>query len=377
MKVFQWTSARRMRVLLTSVLFLLIVMLFLRARAALLPFALGSMLSYIMLPMVNWLDARMRAAFHGRRITRSLAVLIVYGLVIILTIAAFALIIPLIVTEFSFLQRRLPTLARTVYNEAPAVVQEWLARYDSAVPQEIRQALERSVQDAVQTVISALQAGLLKTASVLFSTISFVLGLVIVPLWMFYFMRDQPEWQAHFYRAIPPNYREDVRHLLSLVDSVLASYLRGQLMLNLSVGIMTTVALEILGIDFALLLGTLSGLFETIPVLGPFLAAVPIILVALASAPDRLLAVIVVVVAIQQIENALLVPQITRGTVKLHPALAMIVLVVGSAVAGVLGVILSIPITAIVRDFARYLYLRLADTPMGPQEAFRSVRNRR
>jgi predicted PurR-regulated permease PerM len=157
---------------------------------------------------------------------------------------------------------------------------------------------------------------------------------------------------------------------------VLSAYLRGQLLLNLSVGVMTTVGLSLIHIDFALLLGTIAGLFEMIPVLGPVLAAIPMIIVTLATSPDKLLWVIGLAFVVQQVENAILVPQITHGTVKLHPALAMIVLVVGSAVAGIVGVLLSIPLTAMVRDIANYLYLRLSDEPLSPQEALNQVRCR-
>jgi predicted PurR-regulated permease PerM len=372
----KWPTAKRLRAVLTAVLVLLVGGLLYRTFAALLPFVLGAVLSYIMMPLVNWLDLRMRRLFRGRRVSRSLAVLIVYGFAVIVTVGALAYVIPIVVTELDFLLLRLPNLARQVYSVAPEIVQVWLDRYNSSVPQEIRRALEQNVQNTLQAVISALQLGAFKTISVLFSTVSFVLGLIIVPLWMFYVMRDEPEMEAQFYRWIPPAYREDVRSIRTLVDQVLGAYLRGQLLLNLSVGLMITIGLSLLGIDFALLLGTIAGMFEMIPVLGPFLSAIPMIIVALATAPDKWLWVAALAFLVQQVENAILVPQITHGTVKLHPALAMIVLVIGSAAAGVVGVLLSIPITAMVRDIATYLYLRLADDHPSPQEALTQVRRR-
>ena len=373
MEIRKWPPAKRLRVFLSLALALLVTGLLYRTFAALLPFILGAVLSYIMMPLINWLDARMRGVVRGRRVTRSLAVLIVYGLAVVVTVSALAFVIPIVVTELDLLLQRLPNLARQVYSVAPDVVRVWLDGYNRTVPQEIRTAVEQSVQDTLQAVIAALQSGVFKTISVLFSTVSFVLGLIIVPLWMFYVMRDEPELEAQFYHWIPAAYREDVRSIRTLIDAVLSAYLRGQLLLNLSVGLMTTAGLLLLRVDFALLLGTIAGMFEMIPVLGPFLAAIPLIIVTLATAPDKWLWAVALAVIVQQVENAILVPQITQGTVKLHPALAMIVLVVGSAVAGVVGVLLSIPLTAMVRDVAKYLYLRLADDPPGPQEALRLV----
>jgi predicted PurR-regulated permease PerM len=137
---------------------------------------------------------------------------------------------------------------------------------------------------------------------------------------------------------------------------------------------MYTVCLEIIGIDFALLLGTIVGVFEIVPVLGPILGAIPAILVTLATSPSKVWLVILLAVAVQQIENYLLVPQIAHGTVKLRPAVVMIILVVGGAVAGVVGILLSVPLTAITRDVAHYLYLRASEEPLSPEQALARVR---
>jgi predicted PurR-regulated permease PerM len=374
MDIMKWSHAKRYRAALSWVLALVAAKLLYEARAALLPFLIGSIMAYIMLPVVNWLDGRMRFAFRGRRVTRSLAVLVVYGLTILGIVGLLAFVIPLIATQLSVLGQRLPNLARQVYSAVPDVVQVWLDRYNQAVPEEIRVALEQSVQDMLQSLITALQAGAFRTVSVLFSTVGFVLGLLIVPLWMFYFMRDQPEMGVALQKVVPPAYREDMRNIRTLVDDVLSAYLRGQIVLSFAVAVMSTIGLELLGIDFALLLGTLSGILEVVPVLGPVLAAIPMIAVTLAAAPSKLLWVVLLAFAVQQVENLVLVPQISHSAVKLHPALSMIILVVGSAVAGALGLLLSIPVAAVARDLFTYLYLRLADQPLAPAEALLRVR---
>jgi predicted PurR-regulated permease PerM len=192
---------------------------------------------------------------------------------------------------------------------------------------------------------------------------------------MFYVLRDQPEMDASFNRLIPAAYRRDVWNIRILIDAVLSSYLRGQVVLSLSVAIMYTVGLEILGIDFALLLGTIVGVLEIVPVLGPILGAIPAILVTLATSPSKVFLVILLAFAVQQIENYLLLPQVAHGTVKLRPAIVMIILVVGGAVAGVVGILLSVPLTAITRDVAHYLYLRASEEPLSPEEALARVRS--
>lgn len=374
MSMVNWSEKQRARALITLTLLLLTATLLYVARAALLPFILGTLFVYVMLPVINWLDSHIQSIFHRQRLARTLAVLIAYVLALALFVGALAFVIPPIATQVSRLGRGLPELVNRAYSAAPEVVQTWLDRYNEAVPEDIRVALESSIQNRLQVLIEALQTGLFRTVGVLFSTVSFVLGLVIVPLWMFYVLRDHPEMDDALYRLIPATYREDVRSIRTLIDAVLGAYLRGQVILSVSVALMSTVGLEILGIDFALLLGTIVGVFEIVPVLGPILGAIPAIVVTLATSPSKVPLVILLAFAVQQIENSLLVPQVAGGTVRLHPAIVMVVFVVGGAIAGVIGILVSVPLTAIIRDVAHYLYLRVSEEPLSPQEALARVR---
>lgn len=369
-------GARHARTALTVVLLLTIAGLLYTARRALMPLAVGTIFAYTMLPLINWLDRHMRPAFRKRRILRSVLVLIVYLLTLTVVAESLVAIIPPIGAQMQVLARRLPVIAAKVYSAAPEVVQTWLETYNEIVPETIRTAIQRSFESTVQSLADTLQTGVLKGVNLIFTTLSFVVGLLVVPLWMFYVLRDQPEMSATFYRLIPPPYREDARHMVMILDSLLGSYLRGQLVLCLSVGILTTVGLTILGVDLALLLGTLAGIFEVIPVLGPVLGAIAPILVTLAASPSNLPWVILLAFAVQQIENYMLVPQIARGSVQISPALAVLVLIVGSEVGGVLGAILSLPLTAVVRDIAHYLYLRFSEHPLTPEEAVARIRGR-
>jgi predicted PurR-regulated permease PerM len=115
------------------------------------------------------------------------------------------------------------------------------------------------------------------------------------------------------------------------------------------------------------------GVFEIVPLVGPILGAIPVLVVTLATSPSNLPWVLLLIVAAQQIVDYVLVPLVARDTVRLHPALVMLVIVVGSDVAGVWGVVLSVPMTAIVRDVARYLVLRVSETPLQPGDALGQV----
>jgi predicted PurR-regulated permease PerM len=373
--ISNWSGRQKTRTIITvAVLVLALIVLYL-ARTALLPFFLGSILVYIMLPVIDWLDARLQLLLNSWRLARTLAVLILYLLLLAGLIGLLAFVIPPIATQINRLIQALPQLVEQAYRAVPDVVQVWLDRYNQLVPPDIRLAIERSFQDRLQALFEALQSGVFKSVSVLFSTVSFVLGFVIVPLWMFYLLRDQPEIEVAMFRLVPANLRDDVRSIRALIDLVLGSYLRSQVILSFTVAVMSYAAFELISLDFSMLLSTVVGLFEVIPILGPVLGAIPAIVVASATAPDKVVWVVLIAFAVQQIENNLLLPMIAGGTVKLHPALVMVALVVGGAIGGLGGLVLCVPLTAIARDVAYYLYLRLSDDPLPPEDALTQVRS--
>jgi predicted PurR-regulated permease PerM len=160
------------------------------------------------------------------------------------------------------------------------------------------------------------------------------------------------------------------------VDGLLGSYLRGQLLLCLIVGGMATIALILLGIDAALLLGTIAGVLELIPILGPYMGALPAVLIALVKEPILALWTALAFAAIQQIENLFLVPRISGNAVRFHPALVMVIVLMGSQLAGLWGLLVAVPVAAMIRDVYAYLYLRTTERGATPEMALETLRAR-
>ncbi|MEA3397431.1 MAG: AI-2E family transporter, partial [Chloroflexota bacterium] len=174
-------------------------------------------------------------------------------------------------------------------------------------------------------------------------------------------------------RSIPIQFRKDVLNIVVLADGIFASYLRGQLLLGTIIGLLSMFGYSLLGVRFAVLLGLISGVFELLPNIGPILGGIPAVLVALTQGPALALWTALLAFGIQQVENLLLTPRVLGRSVKLHPVLVMIVLVIGSEIGGVLGLFLAPVTTAVLRDIFRYLYYRLADSPLAPDAALHKV----
>jgi predicted PurR-regulated permease PerM len=210
-----------------------------------------------------------------------------------------------------------------------------------------------------------------------------IVGYIIIPVWVFYLIKDRPALSAAAERSMPAEWRPDFRAVSGLILRVFRQWLRGQVFLGLTVGAATFVGLLLLSstVDpvfgrFAILLSVVAGVLELLPIIGPIIAAIPAVLLALTGGIDAAIAAVVLYTVIQQLENNLLVPKIQGDAVELHPSAVMLALVMGGAIAGLLGAILALPITAAARDVFRYLFHRLDEPPSSPSEAVAILRAR-
>jgi predicted PurR-regulated permease PerM len=162
---------------------------------------------------------------------------------------------------------------------------------------------------------------------------------------------------------------------------VFGQWVRAQFVLGLTVGIATFIGLTILSVlvdpifgRYALLLSVIAGVLELVPIIGPIIAAIPAVLLAATAGPGVMVAALVLYTLIQQIENNFLVPKIQGDAVELHPAVVMFAIIVGGSLAGLLGAILALPMTAAFRDVVRYLFRRLSpDEPEALAASLRSI----
>ncbi len=363
-------SPKRNRLLLWLAVGLLVGGMIWAARGVLLPYFLGLVLAYLLLPLVNWLDRHMPARLHRWRLARPLAIVLTYLLLFLIVAGIIAFFVPPVAEQVGVLVKKWPELTGRV--------EEWGTRgwgwYQRNIPADWRQTIETNLKGLLNDVIRAVQNGVVATLRQVFSTISFVIGLVVIPFWLFYILHDESQVKTGLVQALPQQLRADLLCMARLIDDVLSAYIRGQLLLCLFVGGMATIALLIIGVPFALVLGLIAGLFEALPFVGPILGAIPALLLALLSNPVSAIWVAIAFFAIQQVENLVLVPRIAGKSVKLHPAMVMVVLVVGNELAGFLGMLLAVPVTAVIRDVFKYLYLRFLDEPLAPEAAMASIR---
>jgi predicted PurR-regulated permease PerM len=195
------------------------------------------------------------------------------------------------------------------------------------------------------------------------------LSLVFILVLSLYLLKDADAIERSIENAIPEHYRDEMQRIKTELNEIWSSFLRGQVLLALIIGVVTTVVLMILGVRYALLLGLLAGLLEVVPTIGPIIAMVPSVLLALfqgsANLPveNTVFAIIVVVayLLIQQLENHLIVPNVLGSSVNLPAVVVLFGAFAGANLAGVLGIFLAAPVLATARLVGQFLLKKLLE----------------
>ena len=315
----------------------------------------------------------MSRLLRNRKVSRGLAILIVYLIVGLFIGLIVAYLIPVLSRQFSSLANSLPYLV----SRSGDLLTQWLGQYETAIPVNLKSVINENAARLSAEIAQAIQAGITQTLTFVTNTISFILGIAIIPIWLFYVLLDEHRAKRMVLAFVPRAQRQDARNIYTIMDTTLGAYLRGQLILGTSIGIMSTVALIIIGVEPALLLGIMAGSLEMLPYLGPVLAFFITGTIALLQSPVKALWTAVAYLIIQQLESNLFVPQITGNSVRLHPAMVMLALVIGNEVAGVWGMLLVVPLVAVIRDLAKYLYLRFSDVEVSASEALARVQGKK
>jgi predicted PurR-regulated permease PerM len=358
-------SMRRHRQELFALFMIAIVLLLLwLARSALPAFFIALALAFVLDPGVTALARRGVPRWAGVVVLYATAVAVIWGLLYF--------VVPPITRQANELVDQLPQLGAAVGDVERAII-EW---YQSLpLPPDIRETIDAQIA-ASGDVIASIVAGLLApTINAVVRAATFLLGLVVIPVWLFFVLKDRERFSRAVAAAMPPGWRADAENMLALLGRVGGRWVRGQLLLGASIFLATAIGLTILTLigfsefgQFTLVLALIAGVLEWFPIIGPIIAAVPAILIGLSISPVAALAAVILYIVIQQLENNLLVPKVMGDAVDLHPSVMILSLVIGGALFGIGGAVLAAPTVAAGRDLYRYGFHRFGGQP--PAHAF-------
>jgi len=293
------------------------------------------MLGTVIRPLVTWLNRRGLPRLPG--------VMLVFFLLLVLLIGFVLLAFPLIVAQATTIAAAMPGYYHGLRGGMAAYPNQWIVRLSTFLPVELPGL--GSIQSAGQvTVASAGQAW-----GYVVSAANIIFGGMILLLLAFYWTLDGPRIIKSFLPFVPTAQRESTGELITAMETKVGSYIAGQAILCLIIGILAGVSYLLIGLPNVLVLALLAGAMEAIPLVGPLLGIIPAGLVALSIGPDKLLWVIVGTLIIHQLENYLLAPRVMNKAVGVNPFVSLLAFFAFGSLLGLGGMLVAIPMAAIIQ----------------------------
>lgn len=310
-----------------------------------LPIILAVVLAFVLNPLVNFFCR----PFGKYRLPRPVAVLLSFIFTIgIFTALGTFILIPL-VSEFNKFLANLPALVQKMENLSVVIGQSTSIAY---LPQNIQSLVDQILSIAASFFMDL--AG--KVVNGIFSFATQIIELVVVPVLVYYFLTDWLVLKEGVVSIFPNNVQSKAAVIIQEMGRVISSYIRGQVVISLIIGAIVAVGMYFLGVDYPLVLGLIATLTETIPIVGPIIGSMPAIFLAYLVSPILAVKTAVFYIVIHQLENHIIVPNIMGHTIALHPVVIIISLLIGGQLLGIVGMILAVPVAALLRVLFKYLW---------------------
>ena len=258
-----WVRWRRTALIAVAVVIIATVLYL--GRGALFPFIISVVLAQLLYPVVVFVEKRLPGHNRAPRANRIVSILTIYLAFATVLAGILYITIPPLFAESQELVQAFPDL----YQRARSTVEGWSSDYTERIPVELRTEIEETIAAGGNVLADAAQGVVRRTVSGVSNAVTLVIGLAIVPFFLFYVLKDREEVVGGVYPLFSERGQAHARNVIFIVNRVIGSYVRAQLLSATILGVLVFTGLSILGIKFAAILGLVAGLFGLIPIIGP------------------------------------------------------------------------------------------------------------
>lgn len=305
------------------------------------PLILAGAIVFLLNPIVT--------ALQHRGVPRALGAALAYVGVLALIVLGGVGLSPIAGEQVDQLEEDLPTIQTRVERWVDDRADESIGTFYEFT----RDDIERSLSNDGATFDEQLDS-LVRIGGEVFHVL---LIFVLAPIIAFYLLVDVPHLRRVAESLVPPNVHDEVLVVAHRLNRAIGGFFRGQLVVAAIVGVLCSIGLGIVGLKFWFLVGMIAGVFNVIPLIGPWVGGIPGVTIALTTgSPLQALAVVAVMVGVQQIDNHFITPQVMQRTVHLHPAVVILALVAGGSLAGFFGLLLAVPVTAVLKILISHVW---------------------
>ncbi len=308
------------------------------------PIVISGVLYYFIRPLVNLLD---------RFIPRTLAIVLIY--------LVFAAVIFLIIYLFGpMLQKQLMNLGKNIPDLVEQLKKyvghlqntEMASRFNHSSPFSL-DSLGNKIEKNASSYVSSIGSNILSIIGLITNVVVLI---ILVPFILFYMLKDGKSLPRWILRFVPEEHTPEGEKIIEDMDEALSSYIQGQIIVSVSVGILVYIGFLLIGIDYPLVLALIAMFTNVIPFVGPFIGTIPSVVVGFLHSPSMGIWVLVVIIVVQQIDGNFISPQVMGKKLDIHPLTIILLLMVAGNFAGVLGLILAVPFYAVAKVIVTNTY---------------------
>lgn len=309
------------------------------------PIIVSLILYYLFNPIVNLMERY--------NISRLWGVIILFLVIIGVISLAINLLIPVISSQIKTFGTNFPHYITKVNQFIDDITKYTVASNFYSQIQDYLNSLAKKIPSMISDYFNGFGS---KVKNIAETVVNVGVVIVTTPFVLFFMLKDGHRFKDFSTKIVPPKFRKDYHDLLDKMSVQVGSYIQGQIIVSLCIGVLLFIGYSIIGLDYGLILACIAAVTSVVPYIGPTIAISPAIIIALITSPIMLLKLIVVWTAVQFIEGHFISPNIMGKTLQIHPLTIIFILLSAGNLLGVVGVILGIPAYAILRVLVSHLY---------------------
>jgi predicted PurR-regulated permease PerM len=298
-------------------------------------------IAYIIAPLISYVER-----FH---ISRTISILAVYVIIGCLLVLIFSAIIPQMIQQYSEFQEVIVNASKEGFSLSSLgldKIDKYIANLETKFP-------DFALREQVNSIFSAekISQALSQVPQFFKGVFNLIAFLIVVPVVSFFLLKDERVFMRVIFSTISNRYFEFAIHLFEKIEESFGKFFRALLLESLLVAMMSVVGLLILGIPYALILGIVVGVANPIKYLGPFIGAIPTVLVILFGPTPEiyLLYIVIMFFIVQQVDSLILFPWLIGKSMDMHPLLVILTVIAGGYAFGILGMLLAVPVVFLLK----------------------------
>lgn len=314
-------------------------------KTVLFPILLTGAIYYLLNPLVNILEKR--------KIPRVYTIIALYLIIVLLITLLLNTVIPLVQEQIFSLISNFPRYSQEVQLQFESLVGSDLFGKISSTSGFDPSKIGQTIADQATSLFNGAVTGL---GGFIGAIKDIILTIATIPFILFYLLKDGKKLPNFILRFVPVKFRSQSGRVMSEMNEQISSYIRGQIIVSLCIGILLYIGFVIIGMDYSLILAIIAACTTIVPYLGPAIAITPALIIAIVTSPIMLIKLIIVWTVVQLIEGKFISPQIMGKSLKIHPITIIFVILTAGNLYGILGIILAVPGYAVLKVICTHLF---------------------